>query len=215
MARYRCDYDPRHGQLQGVSEPTLYTTPFTSPQLELIELDDEQWRKFQRRPARNLHEAYSHVRAATFLARSWHLRTVSLGLKSDMKGGEIGLPKCVHCHVAKSTPVHTLVARIKALKGAHTIEPAPERSTARRAATAEESVTTRIRRRIKARSEPQPEADAAPYPPEGPVTPVTPAATAALTLFTVPMPHVSPPKPSYRQRATREEQPAKPQLSLF
>jgi hypothetical protein len=35
-----------------VREPTLYTTPFASPQLELIELDDEQWMKFQRRPAR-------------------------------------------------------------------------------------------------------------------------------------------------------------------
>jgi hypothetical protein len=112
-------------------------------------------------------------------------------------------------------PVHTLVARIKALKGAHTIEPAPERSTTRRAATAEESVTTCIRRRIKTRSEPQPKADAAPYPPEGPVTSVASAATAALTLFTVPIPRVSPPKPSYRQRATREEEPAKPQLSLF
>jgi hypothetical protein len=103
-------------------------------------------------------------------------------------------------------PVHTLVARIKALKGAHTIEPAPEHSTTRRAATAEESVTTRIHRRIKARSEPQP---------EEPVALVTPAATAASTLFNVPIPHVSPSKPSYRQRATREEQPAKPQLSLF
>ena len=27
-------------------------TAFTSPQLELIELDDEQWVKFQRRPSR-------------------------------------------------------------------------------------------------------------------------------------------------------------------
>ena len=50
MARYRCNYDPKHGQLHDVNEPILYTTPFASPQLELIELDDEQWRKFQRRP---------------------------------------------------------------------------------------------------------------------------------------------------------------------
>jgi hypothetical protein len=109
-------------------------------------------------------------------------------------------------------PVHTLVARIKALKGAHTIEPAPERSTTRRAATAEESMTTCIRRRIKARSEPQPEAEPAPDLSEGPVTP---AATVALILFTVPIPRVSPSKPSYRQRATLEERPAKPQLRLF
>lgn len=53
LARYRCDYDPKHGQLHTVSEPILYATPFTLPQLELIELDDEQWRKFQRRPSRN------------------------------------------------------------------------------------------------------------------------------------------------------------------
>jgi putative transposase len=53
LARYRCIYDRKHGQLHDVNEPILYTTPFASPQLELIELDDEQWRKFQRRPLRN------------------------------------------------------------------------------------------------------------------------------------------------------------------
>ena len=53
LAQYRCTYDLRKGHLHEVSEPTLYATPFASPQLELIELDDEQWRKFQRRPARN------------------------------------------------------------------------------------------------------------------------------------------------------------------
>jgi transposase InsO family protein len=50
LARYRCLYDRKHGQLHDVHAPILYTTPFTSPQLELIELDDEQWRKCQRRP---------------------------------------------------------------------------------------------------------------------------------------------------------------------
>ena len=52
VARYRCEYDPRHQTLQGLSGPTLYQTCFTPPQLELIELDDEQWVKFQRRPSR-------------------------------------------------------------------------------------------------------------------------------------------------------------------
>ncbi len=52
VARYRCDYDAKQGQLQAVSEPTLYTTEFRSPQLELIELDDAQWVKCQRRPTR-------------------------------------------------------------------------------------------------------------------------------------------------------------------
>ena len=50
LARYRCNYAPKQGQLQEVSAPTLYATAFRSPQLELIELDDEQWRKCQRRP---------------------------------------------------------------------------------------------------------------------------------------------------------------------
>jgi putative transposase len=50
LARYRCIYDRKHGQLRDVNAPLLYMTPFTSPQLELIELDDEQWRKCQRRP---------------------------------------------------------------------------------------------------------------------------------------------------------------------
>jgi hypothetical protein len=50
LARYQCDYDQQHRQLQAVRTPTLYTTAFRSPQRELIELDDEQWRKCQRRP---------------------------------------------------------------------------------------------------------------------------------------------------------------------
>ena len=53
LARYPCDYDRQQGQLQAVRQPPLYTTAFRSPPLELIELDDEQWRKFQRHPARN------------------------------------------------------------------------------------------------------------------------------------------------------------------
>jgi hypothetical protein len=34
LARYRCTYAPQHRQLQDVREPTLYPTPFASPQLE-------------------------------------------------------------------------------------------------------------------------------------------------------------------------------------
>jgi hypothetical protein len=52
VARYRCEYDPKHKAIKGMSDPTLYHTRFTPPQLELIELDDEQWVKFQRRPTR-------------------------------------------------------------------------------------------------------------------------------------------------------------------
>ena len=54
-------------------------------------------------------------------------------------------------------PVHALVARIKALKAAHTIDATPERSATRRSATAEASVTTRIRQRLQDISAPQPE----------------------------------------------------------
>ena len=53
VARYRCIYDRQHRQLHDVNEPLFSTTPFASPQLELIELDDEPWRKLQRRPARH------------------------------------------------------------------------------------------------------------------------------------------------------------------
>jgi transposase InsO family protein len=52
VARYRCEYDSKHKAIQGMSEPTLYRTRFTPPQLELIELDDPQWVKFQQRPSR-------------------------------------------------------------------------------------------------------------------------------------------------------------------
>ena len=52
VARYGCEYDLKRKQLQGLSHPTLYTTRFTPPQLELIELDDAQWVKFQQRPSK-------------------------------------------------------------------------------------------------------------------------------------------------------------------
>jgi hypothetical protein len=35
------------------------------------------------------------------------------------------------------------------------------------------------------------------------------------TLFNAPVPRVSTPQPSYRQRTTQDERPAKPQLRLF
>ena len=49
LARYRCVYNQRRRRLQDVSDPTLYATPFASPQLELLELDDTQWSKVQQR----------------------------------------------------------------------------------------------------------------------------------------------------------------------
>lgn len=49
LAQYQCDYDRRQKLLQDVSHPTLYRTPFASPQLELFELDDQQWLKVYQR----------------------------------------------------------------------------------------------------------------------------------------------------------------------
>jgi len=49
LARYRCTYDQRHRRLQAVSHPVLYPTPFASPQLEVLELDEAQWVKVQQR----------------------------------------------------------------------------------------------------------------------------------------------------------------------
>ncbi len=56
LAQYQADYD-QHKQLQHINQPTLYQTPFASPQLELFALDDEQWlkvyhRAYQRRQKR-------------------------------------------------------------------------------------------------------------------------------------------------------------------
>lgn len=49
LAKYACDYDRHQKQLQNVSQPTLFQTPFKSPQLVLFELDDEQWLKIRQR----------------------------------------------------------------------------------------------------------------------------------------------------------------------
>lgn len=48
-AQYHSDYDWRKKGLQDVSQPTLHQTPFASPQLEMFELDDEQWLKVRQR----------------------------------------------------------------------------------------------------------------------------------------------------------------------
>jgi len=50
LAHYTYRYDRRARRLRAVEAPHLYHTPYTSPQLELWELDDEQWRKVTARP---------------------------------------------------------------------------------------------------------------------------------------------------------------------
>lgn len=49
LAKYACDYDQHQKQLQNVSQPTLFQTPFKSPQLVLFALDDVQWLKIRQR----------------------------------------------------------------------------------------------------------------------------------------------------------------------
>jgi transposase InsO family protein len=50
LAKYHCQTDRRQQRLRNVTHPTLYCTPYVSPQLEFFELDDEQWRKIFPRP---------------------------------------------------------------------------------------------------------------------------------------------------------------------
>src|SRR5262249_55785921 len=50
LARYTSRYDRQARRLRAVSDPQLSHTPYTSPQLELWELDDDQWRKIMPRP---------------------------------------------------------------------------------------------------------------------------------------------------------------------
>jgi putative transposase len=51
LAHYACRLDRQNKSLRRVSDPKLFSTAFTSPQLEMFELSDEQWRKiFHRTP---------------------------------------------------------------------------------------------------------------------------------------------------------------------
>ncbi len=106
-------------------------------------------------------------------------------------------------------PASELAERIKSLKSAHSIEPAPQRAAARRIA-AEEPVTARLRRRI---DPPLPEPTVEPEAPAATVEPppaVAPLPQAEPVLLALPAP--ARPKPTHRDRVTRE----KPrQLSLF
>ena len=52
LARYTYRYDRKHKRLLAVEQPHIQRTIWASPQLELWELDDEQWRKIVERPAR-------------------------------------------------------------------------------------------------------------------------------------------------------------------
>jgi hypothetical protein len=95
---------------------------------------------------------------------------------------EAALSSTTHEEAEGSLPtVGDLVARLKALHAAHTIETTPERSAPRRTATVAEAITTRIRQREQAEATPQLDvapslvAPATPAPPPVPAPPATPA----------------------------------------
>ena len=50
LARYLCTINRQRKQLRSVSKPSLFSTPFVSPQPDLIALDDAQWLKIRPRP---------------------------------------------------------------------------------------------------------------------------------------------------------------------
>jgi len=50
LARYHYRLQRGSNKITGIFRPKLYKTAFASPQLELLELDDDQWQKIARRP---------------------------------------------------------------------------------------------------------------------------------------------------------------------
>jgi hypothetical protein len=106
----------------------------------------------------------------------------------------------------------SIVADIHALKAAHTIEAAPER-TVRKAASIEEAVTTRILHRAAAEPVPpvleQPEAS--PEQMALPAAPATPDRTAEVVVFKRPVQTLRKPKATYQQRVAQDRR----QMSLF
>ncbi len=57
LARYAYTYDRKQRQVRRITDPTLLKTPYVSPQLELWELDETQWRKVLERPVPQRHAA--------------------------------------------------------------------------------------------------------------------------------------------------------------
>jgi hypothetical protein len=109
-----------------------------------------------------------------------------------------------------------LVERIRALKAAHSLEAAPERSASRQTATVAEAVTTRILHRSKAHLLPCTEPETAAEAISGEVRsdaepPAPPADAEEPLLFAIPAAAVRQPKTDFRRRATR----APRQMRLF
>jgi N12 class adenine-specific DNA methylase len=117
-----------------------------------------------------------------------------------------------------STPVPELAERIKALKAAHTIDAAPERTAPRRIA-AEEPVTARIRRRTAAEPATLPPAEPASPPVAIPLAEAQSQAQeqpapATIHLFPDVKPSVRP-QHGYRQQVAHGRRQHDRQLSLF
>ena len=74
LARYSYRLDRHSTKISNISRPKLYRTHYASPQLELLELDDSQWKKFLRRPE------YARRRVAT--AKAARQLTLDLPLMS-------------------------------------------------------------------------------------------------------------------------------------
>jgi transposase InsO family protein len=75
LAQYHCRYARRDQRLREVSSPTLYATPFRSPQLELFELTEEQWVKVSHCLARSCQK---QERSPAQQLRLFELSVVSL-----------------------------------------------------------------------------------------------------------------------------------------
>jgi N12 class adenine-specific DNA methylase len=143
------------------------------------------------------------------------------GLRDQLKAGlsgatpEPGAPPI--------PPANETAERIKALKAAHSIEPAPQRLSARAAATAEEPVTARIRQRMGETVALSPTAEpdllASPAQPAPPLAaleepaPGAPAEPVVLRLDATPPAARS--NGIYRERIARGESRKARQMSLF
>jgi len=68
LAQYTYRYDRAAKRLRAIDHPHLYHTAYASPQLELFELDDRQWRKVWERDARQRHDRAARTATCAQLA---------------------------------------------------------------------------------------------------------------------------------------------------
>jgi N12 class adenine-specific DNA methylase len=143
------------------------------------------------------------------------------GLRDQLKAGLSGA--CPEPGADPLPPAHETSERIKAIKSAHSIEPAPQRHSARCLATAEAPVTTRIRQRIGTLPVPAPTVEPGLPAASTEALPLPASATSAdpvpLTLLEFPaarpgaaQPNSGRPKTPYRERVAKG---SARQLSLF